>query len=149
MTAPEIRAATPADLPALLTLYHHLHPHEAPPDLASARISFDRLTALPGSAIFLALTNGTPIASVTLAILPNLTRGGAPFGLVENVVTHADHRGQGIATRLLHHATATARALGCYKIMLMTGSRRPSTLAFYKNAGFEQTKTGFQIRLIP
>ncbi|MFM7304986.1 MAG: GNAT family N-acetyltransferase, partial [Alphaproteobacteria bacterium] len=32
------------------------------------------------------------------------------------------------------------------KVMLMTGSRQPSTLKFYENAGFEQTKTGFQMR---
>lgn len=149
MTKAEIRAATPADLPALLDLYRHLHPTEAPPDLATARASFDRLTALPGSAILLALTSAPPVASVTLAVLPNLTRGGAPYGLIENVVTHSDHRRQGLATQLLHHATTTARSMGCYKIMLMTGSTRPSTLAFYRNAGFEQTKTGFQVRLSP
>jgi hypothetical protein len=31
-------------------------------------------------------------------------------------------------------------------VMLMTGSKRPSTLAFYASAGFEQSKTGFQVR---
>jgi hypothetical protein len=30
--------------------------------------------------------------------------------------------------------------------MLMTGSKQPSTLRFYESAGFEQTKTGFQMR---
>lgn len=33
--------------------------------------------------------------------------------------------------------------------MLMTGSKNPATLAFYERAGFEQTKTGFQIRRHP
>jgi hypothetical protein len=33
--------------------------------------------------------------------------------------------------------------------MLMTGSKKPSTLAFYASAGFEQNKTGFQIRRLP
>jgi hypothetical protein len=31
----------------------------------------------------------------------------------------------------------------------MTGSKDPATLAFYEGAGFEQTKTGFQIRRQP
>lgn len=149
MTAPELRAATVTDLPALLGLYQHLHPGEAPPAPAAAHRIFNRLQTYPGSAIFLALTQSLPVASVTLVIVPNLTRGGAPYGLIENVVTHSDHRRQGLATQLLRHATATARAHGYYKIMLMTGSTRPSTLAFYRNAGFDQSKTGFQIRLSP
>jgi hypothetical protein len=33
--------------------------------------------------------------------------------------------------------------------MLMTGSKKPSTLAFYASAGFEQSKTGFQVRRLP
>jgi len=31
----------------------------------------------------------------------------------------------------------------------MTGSQKPSTLAFYEAAGFEQSKTGFQARRLP
>jgi hypothetical protein len=30
--------------------------------------------------------------------------------------------------------------------MLLTGSKNPATLSFYEGAGFEQSKTGFQIR---
>jgi len=33
--------------------------------------------------------------------------------------------------------------------MLMTGSKKASTIAFYEAAGFEQIKTGFQIRRLP
>lgn len=44
---------------------------------------------------------------------------------------------------------ATAWEAGCYKVMLMTGSKRPETLRFYADAGFEQSKTGFQIRRPP
>jgi hypothetical protein len=32
--------------------------------------------------------------------------------------------------------------------MLLTGSKQPSTLNFYENAGFEQTKTVFEMRRI-
>lgn len=30
-----------------------------------------------------------------------------------------------------------ARAAGCYKVMLMTGSSRPETHAFYRACGFD------------
>jgi hypothetical protein len=33
--------------------------------------------------------------------------------------------------------------------MLLTGSKDPATLRFYEEAGFEQSKTGFQARRIP
>jgi hypothetical protein len=36
---------------------------------------------------------------------------------------------------------------GCYKVMLLTGSRRPSTHAFYRACGFSgDDKTGFVAR---
>jgi hypothetical protein len=39
--------------------------------------------------------------------------------------------------------------IGSYKVMLMTGSKDLATLAFYTSAGFEQSKTGFQVRRLP
>ena len=33
--------------------------------------------------------------------------------------------------------------------MLLTGSKNPATLRFYEDAGFEQSKTGFQARRLP
>lgn len=37
-----------------------------------------------------------------------------------------------------------ARQAGCYKIMLLTGSKRESTLSFYRHTGYRDgLKTGF------
>jgi GNAT superfamily N-acetyltransferase len=82
-------------------------------------------------------------------VIPNLTRGGQPYGLIENVVAHAEHRGRGYGKKLLQAAVTAAWEADCYKVMLMTGSKKPSTLAFYASAGFEQDKTGFQVRRLP
>ena len=89
------------------------------------------------------------IASCTLIVIPNLTRGGQPYGLIENVVTHADHRRRGYGKQLLQSAVTAAWDADCYKVMLMTGSKKTATLAFYASAGFEQNKTGFQVRRLP
>jgi hypothetical protein len=40
------------------------------------------------------------------------------------------------------------RVRRCYKVMLLTGSNDPATPRFYEDAGFEQSKTGFQARRI-
>jgi GNAT superfamily N-acetyltransferase len=146
MTGLAIRAAEISDLPALLDLYPHLDAEDTrcPPDQAAR--NFEIFSRYPGSAILVGLVQDELVASCTLVIIPNLTRGGVPYALVENVVTHVDHRNQGYGKAMLKAAVELAWAEGCYKAMLMTGSKKPSTLAFYEAAGFEQSKTGFQIR---
>ncbi len=144
-----IRAAQADDLSDLIGLYAHLIVDEPPCPPDRARAQFDRLIAMEGSTILLCHLSTQLVASCVLVIVPNLTRGGASFALIENVVTHADFRGRGFGTAVLDAATALAEGEGCYKIMLMTGSKRPSTLAFYENAGFARTKTAFEKRFLP
>ncbi len=144
-----LRQATRSDLPALLALYVHLNPDDTHADLVTAEASFDRFLRYDGSAIFLAESGGVLVSSCALVVIPNLTRRGAPYALIENVVTHARHRGHGFGAAVLTAATDHAWDQGCYKVMLMTGSKRPATLRFYERAGFEQSKTGFQKRRVP
>ncbi|MGY8661024.1 GNAT family N-acetyltransferase [Bradyrhizobium sp. UFLA05-109] len=144
-----VRSALPADLPQLLALYPHLDPADRIPSLDVAKRRLEELQRYHGSAIFIGIAEDAIVASCTLIVVPNLTRGGQPYGLIENVVTHAASRGRGYGKQLLHAAVAAAWQADCYKVMLMTGSTKPSTLAFYASAGFEQNKTGFQIRRLP
>lgn len=144
-----IRPAVRHDIPAIIALYQHLTEGDEVPSQSVAEDIFDRFHAYPGSAIFLCEVDGSIAASCTLVVIPNLTHGGKPYGLVENVVTHRDFRNRGLGKKLLRYASERAWAADCYKLMLMTGSKRPETLGFYLAAGFEQSKTGFQMRRIP
>ena len=144
-----IRPALPADLPQLLALYRHLDPSDESPSLDLAAERHVELQAIRGSEVLIGLTENSVVASCTLVVIPNLTRAGRPYGLIENVVTDAAYRGLGYGKQVLKAAVAAAWQADCYKVMLMTGSRKPSTLAFYASAGFEQNKTGFQIRRLP
>ena len=141
-----IRAAHASDLEGLLKLYPQLNPsdEEISLDLAASRLG--DINQLPGSAVLLGLLGNDLVASCTLIVIPNLTRAGRPYALIENVVTDALHRGRGYGTRILRAAVDAAWGAGCYKVMLLSGSKQPSTLKFYENAGFEQSKTGFQMR---
>ena len=141
-----IRAAQPSDLEGLLALYQHLNPSDEKISLELAASRLDDINRLPGSAVLLGLLGEVLFASCTLIVIPNLTRGGKPYALIENVVTDARYRGRGYGTRLLHAAVQAAWSADCYKVMLLTGSKQPSTLRFYESAGFEQSKTGFQMR---
>jgi GNAT superfamily N-acetyltransferase len=144
-----IRPALAADLPRLLALYRHLDPLDESPSLGLAAERLTELQSLRGSAVLIGLAKNSIVASCTLVVIPNLTRGGRAYGLIENVVTDAAFRGRGYGKQMLQAAVAAAWQADCYKVMLMTGSKKPSTLAFYASAGFEQSKTGFQIRRLP
>lgn len=146
MTSLIIRPATRSDLPRLLALYPHLNPADPIPPLDAAERRLDELHNYAGSAIFVGIADDVLVASCTLVVIPNLTRGGQPYALIENVVTHENWRGRGFGKQMLQAAVSAAWRADCYKVMLMTGSKLASTLAFYAAAGFEQSKTGFQIR---
>ncbi len=77
------------------------------------------------------------VASCNITVVPNLTRGCRPYGVIENVVTHASHRGNGYGKAILAEALAFAWMQGCYKVMLMTGRKDEATLNFYATAGFD------------
>jgi GNAT superfamily N-acetyltransferase len=143
-----IRAAQPSDLEGLLALYQHLNPSDEAISLDLAASRLDGINRLPGSAVMLGLLGAVLVASCTLIVIPNLTHGGKPYALIENVVTDARYRGRGYGTRLLNAAVQAAWGADCYKVMLLTGSKQPSTLGFYESAGFEQSKTGFQMRRV-
>ena len=145
----DVRTAKPADLPALLALYRHLsssEPAKSGPEAERILEEFERYT---GSAIYIGLLGDLLVASCTLIVVPNLTRGGRPYALIENVVTDASFRQRGFGRAVLRAAIEASWYRGCYKVMLMTGSKKPETLAFYEAVGFEQTKIGFQIRREP
>jgi ribosomal protein S18 acetylase RimI-like enzyme len=141
-----IRPAETADLAGFRALYLHLMPDEPPLDNDSATARFALLLAHPGMTIFGGFIDGLPVSSCTLIVIPNLLRGGRNYALIENVVTHADHRQKGFGRSLLNHAVEQAFAANCYKVMLLTGSNNPATLRFYAESGFATTKTGFEIR---
>ena len=73
-----------------------------------------------------------------LCIIPNLTRGLKPYGVIENVVTHADHRRQGYGRLVLEHALQHAWSQNCYKVMLLTGRKSEAVFGFYESVGFDR-----------
>ncbi|MBI3506049.1 MAG: GNAT family N-acetyltransferase [Proteobacteria bacterium] len=147
MTEVTIRAAVLQDLPEVLKLYRYLHPHDPELDAATAERVWSTLLASGGMTVIVAQAAELLVSSCTLAIVPNMSRGCRSYGVIENVVTHADYRRQGLGRRVLAHALDVAWLADCYKILLATGSKRESTLRFYEEAGFERGgKTYFEVR---
>jgi GNAT superfamily N-acetyltransferase len=125
------------DLEAILALYRHLHLHDPELDRDEKTLGIWReLMDDPKIHLLAARAGNAVIATCTLIIVPNLTRGSRPYALIENVVTDPDHRGRGVGTALLRHAQSLAWERGCYKVMLMTGRKTPEIVRFYEGAGF-------------
>lgn len=145
-----IRHATPADASALRELYTY-HLTQTPPeerDLSLWRDTLSSLSANPNYHLLVGEEDGAVVSSVTLVVIPNLTHGIRPYSLIENVVTHSDYRGRGYASALLDEACRIAEECGCYKVMLMTGSKDEKILRFYEKCGFDRhEKTAFHKKL--
>jgi GNAT superfamily N-acetyltransferase len=141
-----VRPADATDLADLLALYRMLNSDDDLLDIEQANGIYDTILSHPGMTVFLALDGALPVATASLLITPNLTRGGRPYAIIENVVSAQSHRGKGFGRAVVCHAIETARSAGCYKTMLLTGRSDPAVHRFYENCGFVQSKTGFQIR---
>lgn len=110
--------------------------------------SFARVLAHPGTQVIGAERAGRIASMVTLHLLPNVTYGGRPYGLIENVVTLKDARKQGLGRLVLQHAIDTAWAADAYKLMLLTGQARGAH-GFYQALGFSsEDKWGMTLRRI-
>ena len=142
-----IRAAESGDLDALRHLYVHLNPVDDPLPEPLAVQRWNAMLVHPGFTCIVGLHDGQVVTSCCLAVIPNLTRGGRPYALIENVVTHEAFRRRGCGRAILQDALRRAWAAGCYKAMLLTGSKRPETHRFYQSCGFHSgEKTGFVAR---
>jgi GNAT superfamily N-acetyltransferase len=140
------RRIRPEELEALLALYRFLHSEDPKIDFTDQAVItlWKSIIENPLLRYYVAEIDNQLISTCTLTIIPNLTRGLRPYGLIENVVTNPHFRKKGYATQLLRHALAEAWNEGCYKVMLETGSKQEDTLRFYERAGFRRgVKTGF------
>ena len=135
----KIRELQPSELPQLLTLYQHLHETDEPlpsDDIVTA--TWQTIQNHHAFRYFGGFVNDELASSCTITLIPNLTRSCRPYGLIENVVTHAEHRGQGYGRQLLQHVLHFAWQQDCYKVMLMTGRLNEGTFRFYESAGFSR-----------
>jgi len=133
-----IRKLQEAELPELLELYGHLHATDDPlPAQDVVDGVWRSILDNPDLLYFGVFVDDALVSTCTLSIIPNLTRGCQPYGVIENVVTHPEHRRRGHGRAVLQHALEQAWSRGCYKVMLLTGRKDEDTYRFYESAGFD------------
>jgi GNAT superfamily N-acetyltransferase len=144
----EYRSATRADLAGLLALYRQLNPDDPVPSPEKAEAVWTEIERTDSMCCFVACTEGRIVASCTVAVVPNLTRGCSPYAMIENVITDVAFRRKGIGERVVGMATDFARQRGCYKVFLLSSSGRKDAHRFYESLGFDgNSKKAFDLRL--
>jgi len=144
----DYREARKADLDAILQLYTQLNTNETPVSLERAMEIWGRIETDTRIKYFVATDGDKIVSSCNIIIVPNLTRNGRPFAVIENVVTDASCRRKGIARKVMNMALDFARQNNCYKAQLLSGIKRSEAHKFYESMGFDgNSKKGFDMRL--
>ncbi|MET7963880.1 GNAT family N-acetyltransferase [Micromonospora zamorensis] len=141
------RAARPDDLAQIIRLYRQLNPDDPVLDDDSGAVVFRQILGSPGLHLFVLELDGAVVASTYLNVIPNLSRSASPYAVIENVVVEESRRGAGLGRQIMADTLQAAWDAGCYKAMLMTGSRNPATHGFYRACGFSpDVKTAYLAR---
>ncbi|MEU0933483.1 GNAT family N-acetyltransferase [Embleya sp. NPDC005971] len=141
------REAVSGDFEAVLRLYRQLHPEDPVLRDGSDAAAFAQILDSPGLHIHVLEADGLVVATTYLNVIPNLTRSASPYAVVENVVVEETLRGSGLGRQVVAGTLRAAWDAGCYKAMLLTGSREPATHAFYRACGFSpDSKTAYLAR---
>jgi len=143
-----IRKAIFSDLSELLALYSHLHEDDIKVEVTELAQTWKDIVDSKAFIYLVAEADSILVSSCNISIIPNLTRGGRSIALIENVVTHRDYRRQGLGRLVLEAAIQIARERNCYKMMLMSNSKREDAHSFYHSLGFNSDdKVAFTMQL--
>ncbi|MGW1006075.1 N-acetyltransferase family protein [Streptomyces sp. NPDC002520] len=145
------RAATRADLPAILAL---LADEDQVVDPATVVVTeayeraFAAIDTDPRNEMLVLVDDGgTVLGCLQATYIPGLGKGGAERTLVEAVRIRADRRGDGLGRSLMAHAIRRARSRGCALVQLTSNKQRDEAHRFYAALGFERSHEGFKLAL--
>lgn len=139
-----IREITANDYEGLMWLYTQLHDNSFPEWSEEMGQLWSNIVNDKNHHIIIAEEDGKIVSSCVCVIIPNLTHNQRPYAFIENVITDEAYRNRGLASACLSYAKELAMKENCYKMMLLTGSKKESTLRFYEQAGYNsQDKTAF------
>ncbi|KAG5500641.1 hypothetical protein JKF63_03737 [Porcisia hertigi] len=137
-----IRDLETRDLGELLELLSHLTSAPALSKEELEQVHSRRVLAGVHTRVAVCTTTLKIIGTASLFVEPKFFRGGKSVGHIEDVVTHPDRRGQGIARDLLKSIVEVARDSNCYKVIL---DCTDDMVMYYSKCGFRVS--GNQMRL--
>jgi ribosomal protein S18 acetylase RimI-like enzyme len=134
-------------LPGILKLYKQLVPEEEPATFNKAKEVWNTVKR-ENIRYFVATDNDKLIASAFIAIIPNLTLSGRPFGIIENVIVDKEYRGLGLGKAIMEKAIEYGKKQNCQYISLQSSNHRIDAHKFYESIGFDgNEKIAFYMKL--
>jgi ribosomal protein S18 acetylase RimI-like enzyme len=135
-----IRQATSLDVAQMVLLLQQLFIIEQDfiPDPEKQRRGLELLLESPQAHLFLAEQAGRIVGMLTVQILISTAEGG-PVGLVEDVVVHQAHRGQGVGVAMLEHLRQWSVCKGLSRLQLLADRNNVRALDFYQRNGWTLT----------
>ncbi len=135
----EVREIREDELDQLLEFYL-LHLYDVKDDpMADQKIVdqvWDTIQTSENFAVLGVFDKDKLMASCSITIAPNITRGCRSYALIENIATHRQHRREGYGKVILLYAADYAKERGCYKAMFMTGHLNTKVERFCEASGF-------------
>lgn len=136
---PRVESATIEDLPALVELVMELFSKskDFAPDHDVQERGLQLILEQPSRGrIFVLRNNHRIFGMVNLLFTISTARGGFVI-LMEDVIVHPDHRGQGYGRMLLQHVVEFAKQKNFKRITLLTDKISEESQEFFAKNGFE------------
>jgi GNAT superfamily N-acetyltransferase len=136
-----IEPATLDDLPQLADLLYDLFSHESDfiPNKEKQMRGLRLILEQPNRGRIFVLRGGERIIGMINLLITISTAEGGFVLILEDLVVHSDHRGQGYGGRLLEHALGYARSKDFLRITLLTDKLEEGARSFYERHGFRQS----------
>ncbi len=99
----QIRLVQTSDYDKLLGLLRQLNPADPQATEIEFRV-FEEIIASKYLDLIVAENEGLLLGSCYLNVIPNMTRGGRPYAVIENVITDSAHRNRGTGKALMDRA---------------------------------------------
>jgi len=138
---PRVEPATIEDLPALTELVMELFSASGDfsPDRTVQERGLQLILEQPNRGrIFVLRNNHRIFGMVNLLFTISTARGGFVI-LMEDVIVHPNHRGQGYGTMLLKHVVEFAKQKNFKRITLLTDKISEESQEFFRKNGFEHS----------
>ena len=134
-----VEPATIEDLPELTSLVMDLLDQQGDfdPDRHSQAEGLRLILEEPSRGRILVLRNDERIIGMVNLLFTISTAMGGFVVLMEDVVVHPDHRGQGYGSMLVEQVIDFARKKGFKRITLLTDKLSSDSQGFFKKHGFE------------
>lgn len=140
-----VRDAHPNDIDEILRLLDLMHGGDRKSRASASEVElFQQILSQEGRRILVAENERKVVGTVDVIVTSNLSRDGAPWAMVENLVVDPTLRGRGIGRALMSEAIEFARSKRCYKVQLVSSRSREVAQGLYRSLGFDAPVDGFR-----